>query len=371
MNLRPTPAFRSTVLCTCVALLLAACGGGGGGESPTTATPAPVVAPASASPTALAPAPANQLAAPAAAGESPAPVAGLVSSTHGVGSEELAAFNLLNVERNRCGFGLLAQSAQLDTAARGHADYQIINGLLTHEQDGVRYPRGFTGRQPAERVAAAGYSGAGAVTDEIVGFFGTSVKTGLGPDAIRGLLSAPYHLRGLVASFRDVGISVRSSSDLGVASSSVYLQLNAAYKASQGPQSIGANEVNTYPCEGTTGVNRQLSNETPNPIPGRDLAVDPLGAVVYIGLREGNTLTISSAAMVEVATGRAVSLRAPVTARTDPYAPCREGCFKSHEAYVAADAPVKANTAYQVVLQGRNNNTPFSRSFVFTTGTGG
>ncbi len=30
----------------------------------------------------------------------------------------------------------------------------------------------------------------------------------------------------------------------------------------------------------STGVNRQLTNETRNPIPGRDLATQPLGSVI-------------------------------------------------------------------------------------------
>jgi hypothetical protein len=43
----------------------------------------------------------------------------------------------------------------------------------------------------------------------------------------------------------------------------------------------------------------------------------------------------------------------------------------SHEAYFAADAPMLANTNYSVVINGSNNGQPFSRSFSFTTGTGG
>jgi hypothetical protein len=294
-----------------------------------------------------------------------------LSSSYAAGSEELGAYNLLNFERQRCGFGTLVQSVQLDAAAKGHADYQIINNVLTHEQDKARYPDGFTGTLPSDRVLAAGYTAAGGVTDEIVGYFGTSQKTGLGAEGIRGLLSAPYHLRGLVGGYRDVGVSVRSNMDVGISSPMVYLQLNAAYKASAGLQLVAADSVNTYPCEGSVGVNRQLSNETPNPVPGRDLAVNPLGAVVYVGVREGSQLVITNSSMLEVPTGRLVALRAPVTAANDPYAPCLEGCFKAHQAYIAADAPVLANTSYQMAVTGTNNGTPFSRTFTFVTGTGG
>lgn len=336
----------SLYLLVSAVLGLSACGGGGGGDSTAATTAADAAA---------------VTAAAAASTSTPAYV---------TGSEELAALNLLNAERSRCGFGQLAQQAQLDAAAKAHADYQISNNLLTHVEDRAAFPNGFTGVSALDRIVAKGYTGAGGVTDEIVGLFGTSVKTGAGSTSIRGLLSAPYHLRGLVGPFRDVGISVRSNTDVGTSAAKVFLQLNAAYKAAAGPQTLAAGDVNTYPCEGTTGVNRLLSNESPNPVPGRDLSVNPLGAVVYIGTREGNKLLISSASMLQVSTGLPVVLRAPITSANDPYSPCSEGCFKPHQAYVAADAPLLANTAYQMMITGSNNGAAFSRVFTFTTGSG-
>jgi uncharacterized protein YkwD len=306
-----------------------------------------------------------------AAASADARVPALVASSYAAGSEELAAFNLLNFERDRCGFGVLAQNAQLDAAARGHADYQSLNDLFTHVQDPVAYPSGFTGEVPSDRVAAAGYPGTGVVADEIVRFVGATRKDGLGTRGLRDLLSAPYHLRGLMGGYRDVGVSVRSSADVGSSARLVYLQINAAYKAGAGPQPLAAGEVSTYPCEGTTGVNRQLRNESPNPVPGRNLAVNPLGAVVYVAVRAGNTLRIRSAAMTDVQTGRAVTLRPPVTAENDPIGGCQEGCFEPHQGYLAADAPLLANAPYQVVLNGSSNGVAFSRVFTFVTGSGG
>lgn len=336
-----------------LSVVLAGCGGGGGGSSPAALPDTPPTA----APGPISDSNSNANTGTTAPGDASA-------------AEELAAFNLLNSERSRCGFGVLARNAQLDTAAKSHADYQIINNLLTHVQNAALYPRGFTGVTPADRVQAAGYNNAGGVTDEIVAFSGSASKTGLGAEGVRGLLSAPYHLRGLVSGYREIGLSVRSSSDLGVSTPSVYLQINAAYKAGAGPQPAAATSVNTYPCEGSTGIKRLLSNETPNPIPNRDLAVNPLGPVVYVGLREGNILVINSSTMIEVATGRPVALRPPVSAQNDPYSPCLEGCFKRHEAYIAADAPVPANSAFQMLITGSNDGVPFSRTFNFTTGAG-
>ncbi len=287
------------------------------------------------------------------------------------GSEDLAVFTLLNAERERCGFGTLTQNAQLDAAARAHANYQLINSFVAHLEDALNFPNGFTGTLPSDRIAAAGYLGAGAVADEIAGFLGINQKAGLGEAALRNLLNAPYHLQGLMSGFRDVGIAVRSSIDTGAGMPAVLLQINAAYKRVVGPQLFASTEVHTYPCEGTSGVNFKLSNEEPNPVPGRDLSTNPLGSSIYIAARAGNTIQITSASMVRLSTQQAITLRVPVTAANDPYGPCSEGCFKSHQAYVVADAPLQPGSPYQVTVNGTNNGASFSRTFTFTTGTGG
>jgi hypothetical protein len=90
-----------------------------------------------------------------------------------------------------------------------------------------------------------------------------------------------------------------------------------------------------------------------------------LGGSVFVQLRYGNTLAITSATMTQVSNGATVILRTPVTSANSGNA------FLSHQGYVAADAPLLANTAYQVTINGSNNGTAFSRTFTFTTGTGG
>ena len=350
LNTRKISTRLSLLLTAGGLALLSACGGGGGGGATDTNGAMTVV-----NGTTM-----------------PTPVAvvmpTLAASTYAAGSEELSAFNLLNFERDHCGFGLLAQNTQLDAAAKSHADYQILNSVVSHTET-VATP-GFTGRQPLDRIVAKGYTGTGGVTDEIVAYTGIADKTGLGANGIRGLLNAPYHLRGLMGTYRDVGLSVRNSTDLGTSTPSVYLQVDAAYKATAGPIVAGSADINTYPCQGSTGINNKLSNESPNPVPGRDLVTNPLGSVVYLAVKEGNTLTISGASMTQVSNGQPVTLRTPITSANDPYRGCSEGCFKANQAYVAADAPLQTNTAYQVIISGSNNTTTFSRSFTFTTGSG-
>ena len=204
-------------------------------------------------------------------------------------TEEAAAFELLNQERARCGFGTLRQNAALDKAAKAHADWQNLNGYFDHWEDSLE-PNGFTGISPWDRIVAAGYGTPGSVTEEISQArkrFGEISKVGYGIQGMIGLLNAPYHMRGLLGGFRDIGISVRTSAEVGTNFKQVILQINPAYLHTTPRQELSEQDVATYPCEGTTGTDRQLSDETPNPVPGRDLRTNPLGGTVFVQLRYG------------------------------------------------------------------------------------
>ena len=347
---------KTIILSAAAALALAACGGGGSGSTATPAV-ANLTVPVVATPVVAA------VTASSIVNAVPAPV-------YAVASEELAAFNLLNAERSRCGFGLLAQNPQLDVAARGHADWLLTNNYAGHYQ--VTGTLLFTGVTPDDRITAAGYGNSGTFssTDDLSSAFGTNTKTGMGESQTRGLLNAPYHMVGLLGTFRDIGIAVRNSIDTASAfGPRVNLQFDLAYKTGAGPQLLGGSEVQTYPCAGSTGIDRLLSNERPNPVPGRDLATMPLGSSVYIAVREGQTLAITSTSMIKVATGVAVTLRAPLTKATDPNGSATAYFFGLHQAVVSADAPLDPNSAYQVTITGTNNGTAFSRTFSFKTGT--
>jgi uncharacterized protein YkwD len=343
---------------TALVALLSACGGGGGGSAPVMA-PAmqPVVMPP------VVPGP------PPPAGS---PTSSLVTSVAAptysttLEAEERDAFHQLNNERGRCGFGLLAQSAALDTSAKGHARWQLLNNVIGHFQ--VAGTPGFTGVGPLERALAAGYVAPGdavSVYDDIVTISGTRVKTGFGVAGVQGLLNAPYHAFSLLSTAREIGISVRNDTDVASTQGArVLAQFALGNKQPPGPQVLGVGDVQTYPCQGSTGVDRQLENESPNPVPGRDLASSPLGTSVMIVVRQGQTLQITQASMVNQATQAAVTLRPATTAANDP-----NQHLGAHQVFISADAPLLPNTAYQVTLNGRNNGVAFSRLLTFTTGS--
>lgn len=301
-------------------------------------------------------------------------ISNVSASTYSRGSEELAAFTVLNEQRSACGFGKMAQNVQLDTTARGMADWIAYNKIPGHIQ-AVGTPL-FTGFTAEDRAVAAGYNPRGSFTmqDEStfnMGTFGND-KAGFGAQSVRRLLNAPYHAVGLLDGYREVGISIRNAFDAGAPDAGALNQgrksmvINPARLLSSGSQlaALTTSDVLTYPCNGTTNVEPGLYSEEPNPVPGRDLLNNPLGSSVQIAIKEGHTLTISSASMRVIGTGAAVALRTPITSANDPHV----YGFASHRGYIVADAPLAENTTYSVEIVGTNNGAPFTQAFSFTTG---
>ena len=326
------------------ALVLSGCGGGGGGS--------------------------DDASAPRSAGLSSIVADPAPGTSYPAGSEEAAAFALLNAERSHCGFGTVAQNAQLDTAARGHADYQLSNHVSSHGQTPGR--PGFTGESSLDRVIAAGYRSPTAVYDLNTTVFGSSELAGRGRASVRLLLSAPYHVTGMLSPTREIGISIRGSDQVNSTATHgprTVEQYDLALRAGLTPQLPGAADVLTYPCAGTSGTATSLRSETPNPVPGRDLSSNPIGQPVLVTIRQGRDLVIRSTSVKEVGTdglvGAAVALLPTLSAGNDP-----AHILGKHEAIILVDRPLRPATSYLVEVAGTNNGDAFERSFTFTTGDG-
>ncbi|WP_232076752.1 CAP domain-containing protein [Variovorax sp. PBL-H6] len=341
---------------------IAACGGGGGGGG--SALPVLTTTPASNTGAPAAPPPATT-ATPSDGAQASTLVASVPPDTYGPGAEGRQAFELLNAERGRCGFGLVAQNAQLDAAAHAHADWQILNNQLSHTEGAGT--TGFTGATPLDRVSAAGYV-PGGVGEEISTLFYTGSIAGTGIFGVRALLALPYHQLGMLSGYREVGIALRGSDQLGTTASRgprTVQQFNLGFTPSAGRQEPASDEVLTYPCEGTTGVFYEITNETPNPVPGRDLRASPLGPGVVVAVRSGQTLAISSASMTTLSGRTPVTLRPPLAKGSDP-----NSVLASHQAVLIPDAPLMPNTSYTVNVVGTNEGAPFEKTFSFATGAG-
>jgi uncharacterized protein YkwD len=297
--------IKTTKLAAASALLaaiaLTACGGGGGDTTSPAPAPAPAPAPVAAPSVALITTP---------------------TSTPGalVDAEAVAAFNLLNDQRAQCGFGRLNWNAALETAAFGHANWALINNYTGHFQ--VAGTPGFTGIESSDRYVAAGlfdFTG----TDLQVDTIGTNTKTGLGADGIRGLLSAPYHARGVLGGYTSVGIAVRNATEAGsIHGARVVFQVNPMYLNTTGlqrPVGAAANAVRTYPCAGVTGAAPRLEGEDPNPLPTRNLATNPIGHPVFVEAVDPTAnLVVTSASITPMAGGAAVAMLPNLTVFNDP-----------------------------------------------------
>lgn len=349
--LNKTLSFPVLTSLALAATLTACGGGGGGGDSASSVAPA-----AATGPVIFAPVIASTIVT-----STPAP-------SYIDASEELAAFSLLNAERSRCGFGVLAQNTALDTAAKSHADWSLINNYYGHSEVST-IASGFTGVSPQDRATTAGYKSL-SVTETLIGAVGQPSITGVGVNSARALMAAPYHLFGMMSPYKDLGVSVRSVNSVtplvanGLSNIAVY---DFGVAAGAEYQTADAAGVSTYPCDGVTGVKPSVRGEFPNPVPGRDLTSNPLGQSMLVMVRKGQTLVISSASLINTATGAAVTLRAPVTASNDPNNLLAG--YGNYMGYVVPDVALAVNTSYQATIIGTNDGAAFSRTFTFATGS--
>jgi uncharacterized protein YkwD len=278
--------------------------------------------------------------------------------------QALRAFEVINAERVRCGFGQLAQNTRIDTAADGHSVWMLKNDLQVHDQ--ISGTVGFTGTTVADRLRAAGYPSA-RTWGEVISPIDDWTKNA--EAGVRLLFNAPYHGMNMLRGFRDVGIGFRTSRDVDVPSDYLYgkLTIDLATSTADVGQTAGNNVVRTYPCEGTSGVLHLLWGESPSPVPDRDLFAHPIGTTVLVAGDINKKLTIASAHMTGPG-GVAIALRPAVTESNDPNGAPGRAYLASHEAFISADAPLATNTTYQVLITGTNGAMPFSRSFSFRTG---
>ena len=300
--------------------MLIACGGGdsGGGNSTSTATPS------------LSNVVSNI-------------VTSVQTPNYAAGSQEMAAYSRINSARSKCGFGLLAQSAELDKAARAHANYLILNPTESGHFE-IAGHAGYTGEQPTGQIASAGYS-----FKSIGQVIAPSANGSLG---IGMLLSVPYHEWGLINGFRDVGIGISE------ANGRAFLVVNSGLRLDSELQT--STEVRTYPCQGTTEAQALNCCETPSPFPAERAA--QWGQPILVVGDSAGSLVVTSAAVEGPSGGVALKAIYGDGRTTDPNNICR--------GQLTCIIPVQlvVNSTYTVKISGKNNQIPFDRTFTFSTG---
>ncbi len=265
---------------------------------------------------------------------------------------------------------------KLDATAKAHADWQLVNNYDSHYEEAIKSSTGqptvgFTGVFSMNRAVYAGYAtstNSFSIGDDYVILMGTTNKTLYGGEHnVRSLLEAPYHQRSMLGAFREIGIANRSSDDVGVTNTlgqTLISQYDLANTNAAGKQLPASNEILTYPCQGSTGTAYSMSSESPAVLAGRNYSQFPTGQPVFITVRQGQSLVITSASMSVTSTSATVPLQAILTSAND-----RNALFQDNEAMIIPDVALAPNTQYSVAITGTNAGQAFTRAFTFTTGT--
>lgn len=277
----------------------------------------------------------------------------------GTDSDKIAAYTRLNTVRGQCGFGLLAQNMQLETSAQNHSNYMGLNFAAHPDAYGhveTAAYLGFTGLNPQDRNAMVSY---GNLTQgEDIAPANTTTSSTPQVDAVNTLLQAGYHLKSIVGQGAyDVGLG---NAILTPGTNAITVELGS--KIAQ-LQDISSTDISTYPCAGSTTKSSPfgIGHETPEPLPGRDYTAMPVGAPIYVRVRVGQTLAITSFTVV-AANGTSVAQGALLTQATDP-----NKLLGSNEVLFYPNTQLTAGTQYTVTIVGANNGTAFTRTFVFST----
>lgn len=346
---RLVPTLASAVL----AAILAGCGGGGGSGAGDAAGGT------AASPEAQ---PATAAAAPAGSSDGP-------SATYAAGSDTDAAWSYLQRARTQCGFGAVAQNAQLDAASRAHAEYLIAESAGATPTTGHGEPNVnntfFTGNSPSDRAVQAGYG------PRVVEILSASIEV-YGPNsrarqptsaergerAMRSLLNSVAHLSAAVSGARVAGIGAQTSSreDGGANTLTVNHRLGALLGLAEGMQLLGAGKVATYPCAGSVDIDYAFApaTEEPNPFPEITDSRIEVGPPIYLRADAGATVAMSSWSLKDAA-----GLELPVRTAVGPIA--------EHEFFMVPAVRLAPGATYTVNLVGSANGVAFDRSFSFKT----
>ena len=169
--------------------------------------------------------------------------------------------------------------------------------------------------------------------------------------------------------FRDVGIGLHSTVSGSLTSKT--LNVNYAIPANGSAQRISAATINTFPCNGSTGLNPVFAGEDPDPFPDVNRNVTPYGQPVYVMTATGSTVTLDAARSTITPRGGVALPTRLLTQSNDPNVR-----LASHQAFLVPTTRLADNTTYDVVLNGTlstlvtdaNPTGAWSRAFTFYTG---
>lgn len=272
-------------------------------------------------------------------------VAQEVDAPRATGDMATDGFNWINYRRQQAGLAVPQRDARIDSAAAAHAVYQQLNNLVTHDE--VAGKTGFSGRTSTDRLRTAGYPLGTALADgEVI----AAISEPDGFAAAEGLLAAIYH-RYLMLEPRFDQAGAGSAHRAGG-----YYWLDVNFVATRGARGLGNARVAVWPAPGQSNVRTAFlsDEETPDPVPGRNLVGYPLS--VHADL--GKTLRVSSFSVRENG-GDPLEVRL-LDGATDADTP-------PSAASIIPLSPLRSATRYDVEFNGSLEGAPLRLNWSFTT----
>lgn len=303
--------------------------------------------------------------------------------TYPAGSDRLNAFNYINAERVKCGFGALNQNAMLDAAMQNHVNFGAVNRqwmINSPHDESISLP-GFTGVTASDRAIKVGYpSSGGGSSDILVGVdswfnlnfnSGNPVLTAFEYNSARTLMGVPYHAMHMFSPAVDVGLA----SNVSVTTTTDNAQISYGWAGVQlgfgttanGQQPVANTGVRTYPCDGITSANPALFGEWTGgaPVVSRDLGNNPTGTPIIVAGEIGKSFSIVSAQITQLSDGQQIPALALRTKANDPNP---QLYFYDWMGYVLPDTGFKQNEYYKVDLVVSIGGILQSKAFTFRTG---
>ena len=100
-------------------------------------------------------------------------------------------------------------------------------------------------------------------------------------------------------------------------------------------------------------------------LPDRILLANPIEQPVFVMAARGHTLTIVNVTLTGL-DGAVLAVLPTLNSSNDT----TQRFLEPHYAIIMPDKPMLPMTTYKVVINGKDNSTPFTRQFSFTTGNG-
>jgi uncharacterized protein YkwD len=278
-------------------------------------------------------------------------------ATYAEGSQNLAAFNFVNERRGACGFGLLKQDSRLDAAASAHAKYigVPVEAALSHTESKAVSAEFFTGANPSDRALAQGYPAALPYIEEDFGA-GFLAETNFAEVLAGDLMNAPLHLLSMLRSNRDIGIGIHSTNR--GANSLAFRTVVVNMSTIVGPQQPAG--VQTFPCQGSAVPGAFYGGEVPDPFPGRNYALNPMGSPIAILAKDGSRLQLNTYLVRKTGDQRELAVNLLTSSN-------RSGYVRENEIVLVPDQSLPAGSIFEVKLTGKLDGVAWSKEFSFST----